>query len=179
MKLEQLEAFSRALEPLFSDAKVVRLQLLAGGASKEAWALDLELFGETRELIVRRAGGGAMNLEQLTLEQEFKVIESAAVAGVTVARPVAYLPDLLGREAFVSQRLAGETVGRRVVSRPELEAARAVLPERMAQELARIHSVSLNGLEFLPGSRVESGARHSIERLVQRIGQRERTASCD
>jgi aminoglycoside phosphotransferase (APT) family kinase protein len=164
-----LETLKAQLEPLFPQSRIVRLQLLAGGASKEAWALDLETGQGTRELIVRRAGGGVMYADQLTLEREFTVIQAARAAGVTVAEPVAYLPDVLGREAFVSARLRGETVGRRVVTRPELEGARAVLPKRMAEELARIHSVSLEGLDFLPGSRVDSGAQHSIERLYAEL----------
>jgi aminoglycoside phosphotransferase (APT) family kinase protein len=167
--LDSLEAFQSILEPTFPEARVLRFQQLAGGASKEAWAIDLETAQGTREVLMRRAGGGAMNLEQLTLEQEFQVIQAARDAGVTVAEPIAYLPDALGREAFISARLHGEAVGRRVVSRPEFSAARAALPERMASELARIHSVPLEGLAFLPGSRVESGARHSIERLYNEL----------
>ncbi len=158
-----------ALQSHFSDARVTNLQLLAGGASKETWALTLETAAGVRELIVRRAGGGAMYSEQLTLEGEFKVIQAALTAGVTVAQPLEYLPDLLGREAFVSQRLSGETIGRRVVSRSELEQARAALPMRMAQELARIHSVALEGLEFLPGARQGSGATHCIARLYAEL----------
>jgi aminoglycoside phosphotransferase (APT) family kinase protein len=169
MTPELLDPLQRLLEPMFPNSRVSKLQLLAGGASKEAWALDLETSDGVRELIVRRAGGGAMNLEQLSLEGEFRVIQAARAASVTVAEPVAYLPDLLGREAFVSVRLRGETVGRRVVNRPELEAARAALPSRLADELARIHSVSLTGLEFLPGSRTVSGARHNIERLYAEL----------
>ena len=158
-----------AIQPHFPDARAMTAQLLAGGASKETWALTLETATGTRELIVRRAGGGAMYSEQLTLEGEFRVIQAARAADVTVAQPLEYLPDLLGREAFISQRLHGETIGRRVVSRPELGQARAALPVRMAQELARIHSVSLNGLEFLPGARVGSGAAHCIARLYAEL----------
>ena len=158
-----------ALQPHLPDARVTKLQLLAGGASKETWALTLETAAGTRELIVRRAGGGAMYSEQLTLEGEYKVIQAARAADVTVAQPLEYLPDVLGREAFVSQRLHGETIGRRVVSRPELSVARAALPARMAQELARIHSVALEGLEFLPGAQVGSGAAHCIARLYAEL----------
>ncbi len=154
-----------ALQPHFPDARVMTAHLLAGGASKETWALTLETAAGVQEIIVRRAGGGAMYSEQLTLNGEYKVIQAALTAGVTVAQPFTYLPDLMGREAFISQRLHGETIGRRVVSRPELHAARAALPVRMAQELARIHSVGIKGLEFLPGARVGSGVAHCIARL--------------
>ncbi len=164
-----LETLQAQLQPYFPGSSVVGLKLLAGGASKEAWALELDTAQGRRALIVRRAGGGAMNSEQLSLKGEFKVIQAAREAGVTVAEPIAYLPDLLGREAFVSARLHGETVGRRVVSRPEFSSARGVLSQRMAEELARIHSVSLEGLGFLPGSSYTSGAQHNLERMYAEL----------
>ena len=169
-KAASLESRLReALQPHFPDARAMTVQLLAGGASKETWALTLETAAGARETIVRRAGGGAMYSEQLTLEGEYKVIEAARAAGVTVAQPLEYLPDLLGREAFISQRLHGETIGRRIVSRPELHSARAALPMQMARQLALVHSVALEGLEFLPGARLGSGAAHCIARLYTEL----------
>ncbi len=157
------------LEPLFPNSRILKLQLLAGGASKEAWLLDLEQSGQTLELIMRRAGGGAMNLEQLSLEQEFRVIEAAFAAGVTVPKPIAYLANIEGREAFISKRIRGEAVGRRIVSRPEFSVARAKLPQRMAEELAKIHAVNPSKLEFLPNSGSGTGAKASIARLYAEL----------
>jgi aminoglycoside phosphotransferase (APT) family kinase protein len=136
-------AFEAVLEPHFGAVRVLKAVQLAGGASKEAWAVDLEMRdGETDvlEVLVRRAGGGTINSETLTLEQEFTVLERAFKAGVTAPEPLAYLQDCLGREAFVMRRLHGESVGRRVVSKPEFAEARNKLPLRMAEELARIHA---------------------------------------
>ena len=163
------ETLAVLLEPLFPNTKITKLHLLAGGASKEAWLLDLQQNGRTLELIMRRAGGGAMNLEQLTLEQEFRVLEAAFAAGVTVPKPMAYLPNVLGREAFISERVRGEAVGRRVVSRPEFASARAELPKRMAEELAKIHAVNFSSLEFLPNSKGGTGAKRSIARLYAEL----------
>src|ERR1700746_2212162 len=83
--------------------------LLPGGASKEAWAVDAG--GE--RLLVRRAGGGVIPRHTLSLRDEFGVRQAAHEAGVKVPRPVAYIEDLDGREAFVMERLEGETIGRR------------------------------------------------------------------
>src|SRR3954451_23351159 len=82
--------------------------LLAGGASKEAWAVDAD--GE--ELIVRRAAATVMHHHTLTLAQEFAVIEAAYAAGVKAPKPYGYLPDVAGREAFAMARLEGDTIGR-------------------------------------------------------------------
>ena len=63
------DAFAAAL-----DAPVERAVLLAGGASKEAWAVD----SDGRELLVRRAAGGVIHQGTLTLEQEFEVLSRRA-----------------------------------------------------------------------------------------------------
>src|SRR4051794_40286157 len=126
--------------------------LLAGGASKEAWAVEAD--GEP--LIVRRAAATVMHHHTLTLEQEFACITAAYEAGVKAPRPVAYVPDLDGREAFVMERLAGETIGRRIVQREELADARAALPVQMAEELAKIHAIPASRLPFLPEARLET-----------------------
>jgi aminoglycoside phosphotransferase (APT) family kinase protein len=121
-------------------ADVVALEQLAGGASKEAWAVDL---ADGRELLVRRAGVGVIHRDTLTLEQEFRVLEAAVGAGVRAPRPVAYLGDVEGHEAFAMERVEGETIGRRLVRDPP-----PGLPLEMAAELAKIHAVE--PLDFLP-----------------------------
>ena len=71
---------------------------LAGGASKEAWAVTT---ADGRELLLRRAGGGVIHVDTLSLRDEFAVISAARDAGVRVPEPIAYLGHLDGREAFV------------------------------------------------------------------------------
>jgi hypothetical protein len=78
--------------------------LLPGGASKEAWAVDAG--GE--RLLVRRAGGGVIHRHTLSLRHEFEVLEVAYEQGVRAPRPIAYIEDLDGREAFVMERLEGD-----------------------------------------------------------------------
>ena len=120
--------------------EVDRATLLPGGASKEAWAVDLD--GE--ELLVRRAGASVIHQGTLTLEHEFEVLRAAYEAGVEVPRPIAYYPDLGGREAFAMERVRGETIGRRIVRDPP-----AGLPLQMAEELAKIHAIPPDRLPFL------------------------------
>ena len=66
------DAFAAAL-----DAPVERAVLLAGGASKEAWAVD----SDGRELLIRRAAGGVIHQATLSLEHEFEVLRAAHAAG--------------------------------------------------------------------------------------------------
>jgi aminoglycoside phosphotransferase (APT) family kinase protein len=131
---------------------------LAGGASKEAWALDLRRGSDTEPLLVRRAGGGVIHTDTLTLEQEFRVLEAAHAAGVAVPRPVAYLGELDGREAFAVERVEGETIGRRIVRDPP-----PGLPLQMAEQLARIHSIPAASLPFLPRGDVLARFREELD----------------
>ncbi|HEY2373104.1 MAG TPA: phosphotransferase family protein [Gaiellaceae bacterium] len=125
--------------------------LLAGGASKEAWAVDVD--GEP--LLVRRAASSVIHRHTLSLENEFAVLQAAHAAGVKVPKPLQYISDLAGREAFVMERLEGETIGRRVVRREELAAARERLPVQMADELAKIHAIPTAHVPFLYEAKLE------------------------
>ena len=152
------EAFQRGLSEMFGrEVEITEPVLLAGGASKEAWAVDAD--GE--RLIVRRAAATVMHHHTLTLAQEFAVIEAAYEAGVKAPKPYGYLPDLAGREAFAMARLDGDTIGRRIVRKDELAGARGRLPVQLAEELAKIHSIPAARLPFLPES--------SIGRMVEEL----------
>ena len=146
MIAEMREALQAALGGEISDAV-----LLAGGASKEAWAVDVD--GEP--LLVRRAAGSVIHRHTLSLENEFAVLQAAHAAGVKVPKPLQYISDLAGREAFVMERLDGETIGRRIVGREELAAARERLPVEMADELAKIHAISTAHVPFLYEAKLE------------------------
>jgi aminoglycoside phosphotransferase (APT) family kinase protein len=86
---------------------------------------------------------GVIHRDTLTLEQEFHVLEAAVAAGVRAPRPIAYLGEVDGREAFAMERVEGETIGRRLVRDPPRG-----LALEMAEELAKIHTIE--PLEFLP-----------------------------
>jgi aminoglycoside phosphotransferase (APT) family kinase protein len=134
-------AFAAAL-----GAPVERAALLAGGASKEAWAVD----SGGRELLIRRAAGGVIHRATLKLEQEFEVLRAAHEAGVKVPEPIAYLGEIEGREAFVMERIGGETIGRRIVRNPP-----SGLGVQLAEELAKIHAIPPERVPFLePGDQV-------------------------
>jgi aminoglycoside phosphotransferase (APT) family kinase protein len=121
------------------------MRLLPGGASKEAWAVH----ADDDRLLVRRAAGGVIHGATLSLEEEFEVLQAAADAGVRVPRPVAYLGELGGREAFAMELVRGETIGRRIVRNPP-----PGLETQLADELAKIHAIPAERLPFLRGGDV-------------------------
>jgi len=160
MIADMREAFQTALAGVLGrEVDISEPVLLAGGASKEAWAVDAD--GE--RLLVRRAAVGVIHRHTLSLEHELEVLRAAFEAGVKVPRPYGYVADLAGREAFVMERLDGETIGRRIVQRPELEGARAALPLQLAEELAKVHAIPASRVPFLTGA--------AIERMVEELDE--------
>lgn len=159
---------------LGSRVEVTSTKLLPGGASKEAWAVDVTTEDGALALLVRRAMGGAVFDDTLSLDHEHRVLQAAYSAGVSVPRPYGYLEDLGGRDALVMARIQGESIGRRIVRTPELAGARAALPRQMAEQLARIHSVAVDSVAFIPGPRVEPASPSyvaALERQLDRLPQ--------
>jgi aminoglycoside phosphotransferase (APT) family kinase protein len=159
---------------LGSSVTVTSIALLPGGASKEAWAVDVTTAEGGLALLVRRAMGGAVYDDTLSLDHEFRIMQAAYSAGVSVPRPYGYLEDLGGRDALVMARIEGESIGRRIVRTPELAGARAALPRQMAEQLARIHSVAVDDVAFIPGPRVEPASPSyvtALERQLDRLPQ--------
>ncbi|MDT4946982.1 MAG: hypothetical protein QOH14_3715 [Pseudonocardiales bacterium] len=150
-------------------AEVVTASLLAGGASKEAWAVDVATEGGLSELLVRRATGGTIYADMLSLESEYRLLSLVFKAGVKAPKPFGYLPDVAGREALVMARVHGETIGRRIITRPEFEAARAVLPRQMAEQIAAIHSIPVEMADFLPGPRKRPVAPAYLDSLEEQL----------
>jgi aminoglycoside phosphotransferase (APT) family kinase protein len=134
--------------------RVMSMRLLPGGASKEAWAVEAD--GE--RLLVRRAAGGVIHEGTLSLENEFEVLEAALEAGVKVPRPVAYLGELGGREAFAMELVEGETIGRRIVRDPP-----EGLGVQLAEQLAKIHSVPSERLPFLRSGDIIERFEHELD----------------
>jgi aminoglycoside phosphotransferase (APT) family kinase protein len=150
------------------------MRLLAGGASQQAWAVDIALDdGEKLELVMRRDMGGVLNFATLSRASEFAVIGAAYASGVPAPRPYFTPAEIDGKQAFFMERVPGEAVGRRVVSEPSLAAARALLPAQLARALAAIHRVDYDAAGLVPLLQQPppgcSAASVEIERLYREL----------
>lgn len=169
------QALATALAPWVAGrfgagAAITGLRLLAGGASQQAWRLELATPAGPLALIVRRDLGGRMFATALGRQAEYAVIELAHRAGVPVPKPYAYLPDIEGKAAFVMACLEGETIGRRIVREPNLAHARRVLPQQMGSALAAIHGIATTEAAFLPGPAAgEGAAAYGLRQLEQEL----------
>jgi aminoglycoside phosphotransferase (APT) family kinase protein len=177
----RLETFLSATQ--HAPVRVEAARQLTGGASRESWAVDIEVGGEPeagrQALVLRRDMGGTIHEEALSREQEFQVLTAAHRAGVLVPRPrwLCTDPAVLGVPFFLMDRLEGESVGRRVVREASLAEARRILPRQMGEQLARIHRIdpAAAGLGFLPaaapGSSPAQTALANTARQLWRIGE--------
>ena len=129
------DAFAAAL-----DSPVERAVLLAGGASKEAWAVD----SDGRELLIRRAAGGVIHQGDADARARVRGAARRARGGREGARADRLPRRVEGREAFVMERIKGETIGRRIVKNPP-----PGLDLQLAEELAKIHAIPPERLPFL------------------------------
>ena len=132
---------------------------LAGGSSRQVWAVDVALGDRTLPLVLRinptaGAPGSPMAEQGSGFDGEFALL--AAMQGCGAPVPAVYWAcrdrELLGGPFYFMDRIDGETIPRRILREPELADARARLPEQLGRALARIHSADLaaESLAWLP-----------------------------
>jgi aminoglycoside phosphotransferase (APT) family kinase protein len=174
--LPRLEAF--LAEKAGAPARIVAARHLTGGASRDTWAVDVEVEGGPEAgrhaLVLRRDLGGEIDEQALSRAHEFRLLQAAHAAGVLAPRPRWLCTDtaVLGAAFFLMDRLEGESVGRRVVREPALAEARRALPLQMGEQLARIHALDFEaaGLNFLPRPTPGlSPALDGVERLARQL----------
>jgi aminoglycoside phosphotransferase (APT) family kinase protein len=172
----RLEAF--LAEKVQSPVRITAARQLTGGASRESWAIDMEVDGGAeagrQALVVRRDMGGTIQDEALERAQEFRLLEVAHRHGVRVPRPrwLCTDPAVLEVPFFIMDRLEGESVGRRIVREPALAEARRLLPAEMGEQLARIHAIDpeKERLDFLPRNDPGcSPAQTVVERTARQL----------
>jgi aminoglycoside phosphotransferase (APT) family kinase protein len=128
--------------------RVSGLRRLAGGASRESHALDVEIERgdgrhQTLELVLRRDPPGRG--DESDRGQEYRVLRAAAEAGVPVPRVHFGCGDaaVLGTPFFLMDRISGETLPRRLLRDPQYAGTRARMGGQLAEILAAIHRIPL------------------------------------
>jgi aminoglycoside phosphotransferase (APT) family kinase protein len=133
-------------------SRVVRLERMTGGASRETWALDVVAGdGSVRALVLRRCRPDARHR---SMALEARVTEAAGAAGVPVPAVLHASDDPadVGGPYLLAARVEGESIARRIFRM--LDGAGGVGRRRLAQDsavaLARLHTVdpaAVDGLE--------------------------------
>ena len=156
-----------------SDARVVGLARLSGGASQELWAFDVESGDARRELILRRNPGGSVKRETAAgMETEARLIELARETGTPVPEVVhVFAPEEGLGSGFLMTRIPGETLARRLLRDAEYAAARPVMAGQLGAAAAHIHQIDPARAGPLRTSTIESSFEHTYA-LYQANGGR-------
>jgi aminoglycoside phosphotransferase (APT) family kinase protein len=146
------------------------LRRLAGGASRETWAFELEGGGERRALVLRRDPPGRVGEGDRGLE--FRVVRAAHAAGVPVPRPHWSCTDLdvLGTPFYVMDFVPGEALPRRLLRDERYAGAREKMTGQLAAIAAAIHRLPLGGPE-LRGLAAPPAGRSPAEVELERVAK--------
>jgi len=120
---------------------------LGGGAIQENWSIDLEVSdgpkAGVQRLVLRTDAPSGVAVSH-SRGDEFRLLETAHRAGVTVPEPVLLCEDtsVIGRPFYLTARVEGMALGTKVVRDTALGGDREALVERLGEELARIHTIT-------------------------------------
>lgn len=137
-------------------AKVIAFNKLSGGAIQDNFGLSLEIEGGVQsglqEFVVRQDAPSGI-AESLSRPEEFRVLEAAFKAGVTVPKPLWLCEDLdvSGQLFYVMTRAGGSASPRQLVKSDLTDEQRCIIVRRLGAELAKLHTVRppMRSLDFL------------------------------
>jgi len=160
-----------------SEARVVSLGLLSGGAIQQNWAFEVEMDGRpavapTR--LVMRTDSLSTIAASRGRAQEFALLAAAHGAGVAVPEPLWLDADgiVTGRPMFVMRWMPGIAAGHRIVKAQRSDAERAAIVGDLGRQLARIHAIRppRADLRFL-GSPPAHAALASVATMRQHLDE--------
>ncbi|HLU00060.1 MAG TPA: phosphotransferase family protein [Burkholderiaceae bacterium] len=130
------------------EVRVVAYSRLSGGAIQDNFGVSVECRGgewEGLHKLVVRSDAPSKVAVSLSRAEEFKVLQVAYEAGVTVPRPLWCCEDtsVIGVPFWVMARVGGTASARELVREAGQNPARGQsLVRQLGRELARIHSIS-------------------------------------
>jgi aminoglycoside phosphotransferase (APT) family kinase protein len=149
------EALARYLMNALGAGQVAVLNAakLGGGAIQENWSVDLEVTGGSKagvqRLVLRTDAPSGVAVSH-TRGDEFRLLEAAHQAGVTVPEPFLLCEDksVIGTPFCLMARVEGVALGSKIVKDTALGGDREALVERLGEELARIHTMTPDSHSF-------------------------------
>jgi aminoglycoside phosphotransferase (APT) family kinase protein len=149
--------------------RIEHLRLLTGGASRQTWSFDAvidDATGARRPLpLVLRSD--PRRGEVITGGIEYRLLETAAAAGVPVPKVYLMGDSSLGMPFYLMERVEGETIPRRLLRDDEYAQARRSMTAQLGATLAKIHTIdyTARGLDTLPAPEPgRSPAEYEIDR---------------
>jgi aminoglycoside phosphotransferase (APT) family kinase protein len=121
--------------------EVTALTQLSGGASREAWDIEVTASGRTEHLILLRNAADRAATGEKNIEVEAAAMIAARQSGVPAPELHDHGDGALGHAYLLMERLDGETIPRRLLRDDTYAQARPGLARRLGEVLARIHQV--------------------------------------
>ncbi len=132
---------------------VTSVKRLSGGASRVTSAVDLVVPGGARRALVLQQRRGDGLTPGAGVAMETALLRAAASVGAPVPEVVAAgAADGLDDGWLVVERLEGETIARKLLRDEAYAGACRRLTADVAGALARIHTISVDGVPGLPGA---------------------------
>lgn len=144
LDVERLGDFVR--EVTDSDRVTVHAHRLGGGAIQENHALAVTVYGGpmagAHRWVLRTDAPSGVEVSR-SREQEFRLLELAFKAGLTVPEPLWACAEasIIGRPFYIMERVAGSADGRRLVQTEWTAAQRRSIAVALARNLALLHAV--------------------------------------
>ncbi|WP_166266696.1 phosphotransferase family protein [Marinobacter caseinilyticus] len=127
-------------------AKVTDFRRLSGGAIQDNFALSVVLEGGDhpgpQDYVVRSDAPSGVSAS-LSRPQEFRILQVAHTAGVTVPEPFWLCEDtgVIGQQFYVMSRAGGTASPQRLVKAELTDQQRRGLTRQLGRELGRLHSI--------------------------------------
>jgi aminoglycoside phosphotransferase (APT) family kinase protein len=150
--------------------EVTSLTQLSGGASREAWDIEVHTTGQdsaTSHLILLRNATGRTAALEKNIDVEATAMIEARKAGVPAPELHDHGDGALGQAYLLMERLDGETIPRRLLRDEAYAGARPGLARRLGEVLARIHQVDPAQIPGLP----EVAALGQLKELYQAFAE--------
>jgi aminoglycoside phosphotransferase (APT) family kinase protein len=165
------ESVGQALRAALDDdeVSVAEVERLAGGASREIWALTMRRRARDERIILRCGAPGEHRAGASAIEAA--VMRAARAAGVPVPEVVAVATGTV--DGMFLERVDGETVPSRILRSGEMARARSALARQCGAALGALHRASpppgvraVDRLEEYRGVLDELGAERPVLELA-------------
>lgn len=138
-----------------AEVSVAAVTRLTGGASRETYGVTAERDGQPWSLILQRERGGTRRRDE-GMEAEASVVRRAHDAGTPTPVVVLSHGQLsesqaleVGNSWFVTEVVDGETIARRILRDDQFATSRGELAGQFGRALAQLHTVGIDGLDWL------------------------------
>jgi aminoglycoside phosphotransferase (APT) family kinase protein len=131
--------------------RVESLRSLPGGASRELWAVHVDITGQgTTHLVLRRDPPAEPRPDEIA--QEANAIRAAGAHGVPVPKVIDWSSDpaVLDAPYLLMTFVNGETIARRILRDEHFAHARPVLTGQLGRAAAAIHKVPASSVPAIP-----------------------------